>query len=99
MIAFENQKLQVLPEEENKLRLQPALVSLEEELERVFREINSAIIDAGDNLQLQALSQEELKLQTLLKILQKEQDAESAVNDRTVNHRTLIIATAKPLRI
>ena len=65
MIAFENQKLQVLPEEENKLRLQPALVSLEEELERVFREINSAIIDAGENLQLQVLSKEELKLQTL----------------------------------
>ncbi len=65
MIAFEDQKLQVLPEEENKLKLQPVLISLEEELERVFREINSAIIDAGENLQLQVLSKEELKLQTL----------------------------------
>ena len=62
MIAFENQKLQVLSKEKDELKLQAPLVSLEE-LEIVIREINSAIIDAGKYLQLQALSKEELKLQ------------------------------------
>ena len=86
---LENQQLQVLSEE--KLKLQALLALLKEELERVMREINSTIIDAGKHLQLQSLSKEELKLQaeelklqTLLKILRKGTGAESTVNDRAL---------------
>ena len=96
MIALENQQLQVLSEEE--LKFQALLVSfkeelalLKEELSRVMREIDSIIIDAGKHFQLQALSKEELKLrekelklQTLLEILQQETDVESTVNGRTL---------------
>ena len=67
MIAFENQKLQVLSEEKDELKLQAPLVSLEEEFERAMREINSAIINAEEHFQLQTLSKEELKLQALSK--------------------------------
>ena len=61
--ALENQRLQVLSKEKEELKLQAPLVCLKE-LEIVIREINSAIIDAGKYLQLQALSKEELQLQT-----------------------------------
>ena len=96
MIALENQQLQVLSEEEFQLQalfvpLKEELVLLKEELERVMKEIDSIIIDAGKHFQLQALSKEELKLrekelklQTLLEILQQETDAESTVNGRTL---------------
>ena len=94
--ALENQQLQVLSEEE--LKFQALLVSfkeelafLKEELSRVMREIDSTIIDAGKQLQLQALSKEELKLrekeqllQTLWEILRQEPGAESTVNGRTL---------------
>ncbi len=94
--ALENQQLQVLSEEE--LKFQALLVSfkeelalLKEELSRVMREINSTIIDTGKQLQLQALSKEELKLrekeqllQILLEILRQETGAESTVNGRTL---------------
>ena len=96
MIALENQQLQVLSEEE--LKLQALLVSfkeelafLKEELSRVMREIDSIIIDAGKQLQLQALSKEELQLrekeqllQTLLEILRQETGAKNTVNGRTL---------------
>ena len=56
-----------------------------------MREINSTIIDTGKQLQLQALSKEELKLrekeqllQILLEILRQEPGAESTVNGRTL---------------
>ena len=102
MNAFENQQLQVLSKEKDGLKLQAPLISLEKEIERVIREINSAIIDAGKYLQLQALSKEELQLQTrelqlqtlLKKILGSGTDAES-----TVNNRTLILARAEQLRV
>ena len=60
--ALENQQLQVLSKEKDELKLQAPLVCLKE-VEIVIREINSAIIDAGKYLQLQALPKEELKLQ------------------------------------
>ena len=67
--VLENQQLQVLPEEELKIQallapLKEELALLKKELERVIREIDSTIIDAGKYLQLQALSKEELQLQT-----------------------------------
>ncbi len=56
-----------------------------------MREINSTIIDTGKQLQLQALSKEELKLrekeqllQILLEILRQETGVESTVNGRTL---------------
>ncbi len=105
--ALENQQLQVLPEEELKIQallapLKEELVLLKKELDRVIREIDYTIIDAGKYLQLQALSKEELQLQTrelqlqtlLKKILGSGTDAE-----RTVNNRTLILARAEQLRV
>ena len=44
MNAFENQQLQVLSKDKDGLKLQAPLVSLEKEIERVIREINSVIV-------------------------------------------------------